>query len=622
MSLTRGVRRACALALLSFVFASIAIDAPGALAGGVAASPSTAVAPAAPTSVAQATGVTAGIDVSHWQETIDWPEVAAAGVSFVIAKATEGRSYVDPTYFTNKAGATSMGLAFTAYHFARPDDTRGDAAAEADHFVDVAQLAPGNLIPALDLERTGDLTQTQLTQWVLDWLDRVTERLGVRPMVYTSPNGWKNRTGDTSAIVDAGYTVLWVAHWDVAAPTVPAGNWGGYGWTFWQWTNCAAVPGIAGCVDGDWYAGTTFDAITIPSPDATAPTATISLPSGLARPVVVSFSESVHDVTPGNVVLWQPDASAPVRSTLRCTSAKGVAVDCTTGLVRKVAVQPEQPLVAGLSYSVLVDPAGVLPAVVDRSGNPVATMQEDFIAPTEAEEDSGGVVFSWRSRGSRRAYGRSYSAEHLQGARFSMAFRGPSITWFTATGPDQGRASVRIDGKSRGVFDQYAPRTDFKVGRTFKGLDRGWHTITITALGAHARAADDSQVVVDAFRVRHDIVAKPAGSWMWRREDVPRASGRVATTDLSRAQATFRFRGTGIEWYTAVGPKQGRAAMYVDGVLLRTVDNYAPRGDANVARSVTGLADGVHTLRIVVLGKSRPKADGSLVAIDRLVVLA
>ena len=57
------------------------------------------------------------------------------------------------------------------------------------------------------------VNQAQVTQWILDWLGRVTERMGVRPMVYTSPNGWLNRTGDTSAVAQAGYTVLWVAHW-------------------------------------------------------------------------------------------------------------------------------------------------------------------------------------------------------------------------------------------------------------------------------------------------------------------------------------------------------------------------------------------------------------------------
>src|SRR6266545_4590823 len=139
-------------------------------------------------------GAIPGIDVSHHQGTIDWAQVAASGQRFVIAKASEGLFSVDPTYATNRAGATAAGLVFGAYHFARPDLHPNGPTGEADHFVDTAQLGPGNIVPVLDLERSGDLTQAQLTAWILAWLGEVTARTGVRPMVYTSPNGWANRT--------------------------------------------------------------------------------------------------------------------------------------------------------------------------------------------------------------------------------------------------------------------------------------------------------------------------------------------------------------------------------------------------------------------------------------------
>ena len=69
---------------------------------------------------------------------------------------------------------------------------------------------------------------------------------------------------DTTAIADAGYTVLWVAHWGVAAPTLPANDWQGNGWTIWQYSNCGNVPGISGCVDLDWFDGLDFAPILDP----------------------------------------------------------------------------------------------------------------------------------------------------------------------------------------------------------------------------------------------------------------------------------------------------------------------------------------------------------------------
>jgi GH25 family lysozyme M1 (1,4-beta-N-acetylmuramidase) len=620
------MRRALAGAIALVAFVGTWVGGPAAVADHAAGS-SLRVGPprlpAAPEPApAQAVGLLPGIDVSHWQETIDWTQVAASGVRFVIAKATEGRAYDDPMYATYKAGASAAGLAFTAYHFARPDDTWHDAIKEADHFVDAAQLGPGNLIPALDLERSGGLTQAQLTQWILDWLGRVTERMGVRPMVYTSPNGWKNRTGDTTAVADAGYTVLWVAHWFVDSPTVPAEDWGGNGWTFWQYTDCGTVPGVTGCVDQDWYAGTTFDAVTIPNPDVTPPVPTLVPPAGLADPVSVAFSEAVRYVTPGNVVLWQPDVAGPVSASMLCRSRTGAEVDCLAGPVRTVWLQPPAPLVADQAYSVLVNPAGVLPAVVDLAGNPAAATQLDFTAPAEVEQDDTGIAYAWRSVANRRAYGRSYLVEHLAGASYEMPFSGRSVTWYTMLGPDQGRAEVLIDGRSEGVFDQYAPRPELKVARTFRGLDRGWHTIVVRVRGTRARAATDTRVAVDAFGFGGRVVTRPDGTAGWRTADVANASGgTVAIADLARESASFTFRGTGVDWYTVRGPSQGRASIFVDGALVKTVDNYADSPTPNVARSVTGLLDGVHTLRILVLGEARPKALGALVTIDRFVVV-
>jgi len=92
-------------------------------------------------------GLTEGIDVSHWQGSIDWPTVAAAGKKFVFMKATESTDFVDPNYTANEAGAKAAGLLVGAYHYADPDTTPGDGAAEADHFLSIAPLSSGRSLP-------------------------------------------------------------------------------------------------------------------------------------------------------------------------------------------------------------------------------------------------------------------------------------------------------------------------------------------------------------------------------------------------------------------------------------------------------------------------------------------
>jgi GH25 family lysozyme M1 (1,4-beta-N-acetylmuramidase) len=61
-----------------------------------------------------------GLDVSNWNGTITWAKVAHAGYRFAFGKATEGTSYTDKTYTTNRNGSEGAGLVFGAYHFARP----------------------------------------------------------------------------------------------------------------------------------------------------------------------------------------------------------------------------------------------------------------------------------------------------------------------------------------------------------------------------------------------------------------------------------------------------------------------------------------------------------------------
>jgi GH25 family lysozyme M1 (1,4-beta-N-acetylmuramidase) len=231
-----------------------------------------------------------GLDVSHWQGPIDWLQVAGAGNTFVFAKATEGTTITDVTYAINRAGAQGVGMELGAYHFARPggstDAARtANAIAQADHFVDVAQTTGGDLPLVLDLETKGGLTQTALLTWTRAWLDEVSARTGVRALVYTSPNFWKTAAADSPTIAGAG-SKLWVAHWTTnSAPLVPGSNWGGTGWTFWQWTDCTKVPGIAHCVDGDRVNGASPAPFVIPA-------LAQGVPAPVTQPAVVGTAQS------------------------------------------------------------------------------------------------------------------------------------------------------------------------------------------------------------------------------------------------------------------------------------------------------------------------------------------
>lgn len=209
---------------------------------------------ALPSAPAQAAKRLPGIDISSWQGTIDWDKVGASDVRFIIMRVAHGIE-LDTRYAEYSAGAEAQDIPWTGYMYVEPDGAKGSAVEQADLFVDNAALVKGNILPVIDVEETGGLGRERLSDWVAQWLNRVRNRMGVKPIIYTSPYFWQTYLGDTRRFARRGYE-LWVANWEVSSPTVPAGNWSGHGWTFWQWTDCGSVSGIKGCVDKDRFNGT------------------------------------------------------------------------------------------------------------------------------------------------------------------------------------------------------------------------------------------------------------------------------------------------------------------------------------------------------------------------------
>lgn len=186
-----------------------------------------------------------GIDVSVFQGNVDYKAVKASGVDFVWVKATEGEDFIDSAFVRNVKAAREAGLKVGAYHFLRPRTRAGGAAAEIKDFVAQLKaldlLAPGNLIPVLDVESTS-LGPAATRTYVSDAIGAFRQQTGLKPIFYTFPSfmaewpdSFKERT--------AG---LWIAHYETEKPLVPA-PWTSY--VAWQWTSTGSVNGVKGNVD-------------------------------------------------------------------------------------------------------------------------------------------------------------------------------------------------------------------------------------------------------------------------------------------------------------------------------------------------------------------------------------
>jgi GH25 family lysozyme M1 (1,4-beta-N-acetylmuramidase) len=264
-----------------------------------------------------------GIDVSRFQGRIGWEQVATEGVEFAFVQASRGsgndcivaptRCGADEFYDRNYLRAREAGIRVGPYHRTftggrGPKSVRADAREEANVFLgEVGEdYGPGDLPPALDVESPfNDLSGNLLRRWIRIWLVKVEKELGVRPVIYTNASSWAV-TGDTTRFAERGYR-LWVANFDVSRPQVPADNWGGYGWSIWQYTSTGRVAGIAGDVDRN-HARVPLDDLDQPGPGD---------PDAAPAPSLTSGSDPEVKET---VWLCQPgDVPNPCRESLETT---------------------------------------------------------------------------------------------------------------------------------------------------------------------------------------------------------------------------------------------------------------------------------------------------------------
>jgi len=195
------------------------------------------------------TGANCIIDLSHHNGNVDLGKAKTAGIAAVIQKATQGTSYKDPTFDTNRKKASDAGLLFGAYHFG----TGADGVEQADFFVNTVQPNSGDLL-VLDFEANAQgpsMTMEEARAFVTH-VQAVNARW---PGLY-SGHYLKELLGTSSDPVLTNCW-LWISQYG-PTPVIPHA-W--KAWTMWQYTDGAAGPepkpvdGVGAC-DRDTFNGT------------------------------------------------------------------------------------------------------------------------------------------------------------------------------------------------------------------------------------------------------------------------------------------------------------------------------------------------------------------------------
>ncbi|TCC57791.1 glycoside hydrolase family 27 protein [Kribbella pittospori] len=300
-------------------------------------------------------------------------------------------------------------------------------------------------------------------------------------------------------------------------------------------------------------------------------------------------------------------------------------------------------------------------AVTDSSAAKAGTSTNAGVRTISVNNDNPEIVYtgSW-SRSTGRGLG-DYQDDvqytEANGDAFTYSFVGTGVDYVTETHESQGDVEIYIDGALKATVDTHRDPADGRgaqqVVYSISDLPNGTHTIRgvkksgqfmlldklnvrqesllnpdTAAFDKNPSAQADVSVQIGRDPAELDGIAKggkdlvkgtdytvdgtavtisktylaaqPVGSTVLdfrfrgdHHDDVHYATANGAAID-------FAFRGTGVEWLTALGPDQGDADVYLDGKLVRRVNlaNDA-RVTARPAITQTGLTNGDHTLRIV-----------------------
>ena len=183
-----------------------------------------------------------GIDVSKWQGSIDWQQVADAGCEFAFIRAgwSSGGEFHEDEYFeANMAGANAAGIPVGVYVYTT-DNTEEDVIALADLMCDLVADYQVDLPIVFDWENFFSNFQKYKLSIIdinnlYDAFEAEVESRGYSSMIYGSKFIF-------DIIWDDDIENVWLAHY--TSQTDYDGN-----YAFWQQSCTGSVPGIDAYVD-------------------------------------------------------------------------------------------------------------------------------------------------------------------------------------------------------------------------------------------------------------------------------------------------------------------------------------------------------------------------------------
>jgi lysozyme len=198
-----------------------------------------------------------GIDVSRYQEKIDWKEIAklksgkdSIGITFAFVKATEGQSLLDKYFAYNWKETKKHRIIRGAYHYYKPNTK---STLQATNFINRVKLEKGDLPPVLDIEEVGKYGGDNMKKGIKNWLQLVEAHYGVKPIIYTNASFYTKYLSGK----DFKEYHFWIAHYTKSSPNVDNE------WLFWQYSDKGIVKNIRSKVALNVHKGTKEELLSL-----------------------------------------------------------------------------------------------------------------------------------------------------------------------------------------------------------------------------------------------------------------------------------------------------------------------------------------------------------------------
>lgn len=275
-----------------------------------------------------------GIDVSSWQQNIDFAAVRNAGIEIVYMKSSEGSSYIDSYFETNYRNAKANGLKVGFYHYVTARTTE-QARAQATFFAKVISGKEPDCKLAMDFENFGNLSTTQVNEISRIFLETLENLTNKEVLIYS--NAYSARTIFSSSL--SNYP-LWVANYGVSEPGDNA-KWST--WVGWQYTDTGKISGISGYVDRDYFTDGVLLSTTTPIPEPETSNNNNSIENNIytiksgdtLSEIALEYGTTVSNILSLNPLITNPNLIYPGQNIIINTSNSNESVTNTTYTVKR-----------------------------------------------------------------------------------------------------------------------------------------------------------------------------------------------------------------------------------------------------------------------------------------------